>query len=114
MAKGNKKPNKSKTKKPKKLKPFERPSEGNPDSAAQTPDVYYNNGTGKHGQNGRTGVYHPSYVFAPKLSFSVGYPKPTTFDVNEFYIPMKVFPFNVFRDLLQNSKGKKNNHWAEF
>jgi len=79
MAKGNKKPNKSKTKKPKKLKPFERPSEGNPDSAAQTPDVYYNNGT-------------------------VGYPKPTTFDVNEFYIPMKVFPFNVFRDLLQNSK----------
>jgi len=48
MAKGNKKPNKSKTKKPKKLKPFERPSEGNPDSAAQTPDVYYNNGPGKH------------------------------------------------------------------
>ena len=47
MAKGNKKPNKSKTKKPKKLKPFERPSEGNPDSAAQTPDVYYNNGPGK-------------------------------------------------------------------
>ena len=51
MAKGNKKPNKSKTKKPKKLKPFERPSEGNPDSAAQTPDVYYNNGPGKHGHN---------------------------------------------------------------
>ena len=50
MAKGNKKPNKSKTKKPKKLKPFERPSEGNPDSAAQTPDVYYNNGPGKHGR----------------------------------------------------------------
>ena len=49
MAKGNKKPNKSKTKKPKKLKPFERPSEGNPDSAAQTPDVYYNNGPGKYG-----------------------------------------------------------------
>ena len=51
MAKGNKKPNKSKTKKPKKLKPFERPSEGNPDSAAQTPDVYYNNGPGKDGHN---------------------------------------------------------------
>ena len=52
MAKGNKKPNKSKTKKPKKLKPFERPSEGNPDSAAQTPDVYYNNGPGKHNTKG--------------------------------------------------------------
>ena len=68
MAKGNKKPNKSKTKKPKKLKPFERPSEGNPDSAAQTPDVYYNNGTGKYGpMDRRIAIYHP--LFTPKLSF---------------------------------------------
>ena len=57
MAKGNKKPNKSKTKKPKKLKPFERPSEGNPDSAAQTPDVYYNNGPGKHGRNTKGSLF---------------------------------------------------------
>lgn len=81
MAKGNTKKNKPKPKKPKKLKLNERPSEGNPDSAAQTPDVDH-------------------YRYGP----GGGYPKPTTFDVNEFYIPMKVFPFNVYRDLLQNSK----------
>ena len=69
MAKGNKKPNKSKTKKPKKLKPFERPSEGNPDSAAQTPDVYYNNGPGKSKPSPTGTCTTPSYVFAPKLSF---------------------------------------------
>ena len=64
MAKGNKKPNKSKTKKPKKLKPFERPSEGNPDSAAQTPDVYYNNGPGKHGHNTMGSLRRSKKVFA--------------------------------------------------
>ena len=68
MAKGNKKPNKSKTKKPKKLKPFERPSEGNPDSAAQTPDVYYNNGPGKS-KHSPTGSIVPPLVMFSHLNY---------------------------------------------
>ena len=37
------------------------------------------------------------------------YPQPTTFDVSEFYIPMKVFPFTAFRDLSQMCKDTDYN-----
>jgi len=67
-------------KKPKKARPvLQMPGAGYMDSTGVTPDVDY-----------------------PYRSHR--YPQPTTFDVTEFYIPMKVYPFNTFRDLSQMSK----------
>ena len=67
-------------KKPKKARPvLQMPGAGYMDSTGVTPDVD-----------------------CPYRSHR--YPQPTTFDVTEFYIPMKVYPFNTFRDLSQMSK----------
>lgn len=91
MGKGGKKPRKN-VKKPKKLKVAGQSSDKSdprdPDSTLATPDVdaYVNH-------------FNASSSSEPR-----GYPKPTTYNTDEIYIPMKVFQFNTFIEISERAR----------